>query len=319
MRDGPAYDNCTKVTDFCTVDQTVYGYTPNLGINVFYLAWFSLFFMVTIFQGLKYKSLWYNAWIATGAAGELAGYGGRVAMHFNPWNKNAFMDQIAALIFSPSFFAAAIYLTLKHMVRAVGPEYSPIPASLYAWGFIVCDLISLLLQAAGGGVAAGANDDKTSAAGGHIMLAGIVFQVITFTTLYLLVACVAFKMYKNRANLKVEVLEMLRSRDFKIFAGGIFIASLAIYIRCVYRIAELAGGWANHIMRDEVDYIVLDGAMCSIAVCALCVSHPGMFFKSMLTKNYPAVGGLNQKTASEVSTPLASGVPSPGEKNGLDV
>jgi hypothetical protein len=42
-------------------------------------------------------------------------------------------------------------------------------------------------------------------------------------------------------------------RGFKIFAWGIFIASVGVYIRCIYRIAEQAG-WKNKIMQDEISF-----------------------------------------------------------------
>lgn len=91
------------------------------------------------------------------------------------------------------------------------------------------------------------------------MLAGIVFQVATFTFLYCLAGAFIFNLRRGMSTLSPEVREVLLGKDFKIFLGGIFAASLAIYVRCVYRIAELATGWANEIMRNEAEFIVLDG------------------------------------------------------------
>ena len=158
-----------------------------------------------------------------------------------------------------SFLAAALYLTLKHIVRDVGPQYSLIKPKLYPYIFIACDIFSLLLQAIGGGVASSAEDEKTTDLGGNIMLAGIIFQVVTFTALYLLIALYLVKLKRNTSTLTTEAATLIQSRDFKIFVAGMFLASLFIFVRCVYRIAELAEGWANEIMRDEIGYIVLDG------------------------------------------------------------
>jgi hypothetical protein len=158
-----------------------------------------------------------------------------------------------------SFFAAAIYITLKHMVRAIGPQYSPLRASLYPWIFMSCDLFSLVLQAVGGALAATANTPSGSALGGHIMLAGIVFQVATFTFLYCLAGAFIFNLRRGTSTLTADASAVLLSKDFKIFVSGVFVASLAVYVRCVYRIAELATGWANQIMRNENEFIVLDG------------------------------------------------------------
>lgn len=203
-------------------------------------------------------------------------------MHSNAWNDAGFEMQICCLILAPSFFAAALYLTLKDMVRAIGPQFSPIKPRLYPWIFISCDLLSLILQGAGGGTAASANTTKVSDDGGHIMLAGIVFQVATFTFLYTLLALFIRNLRNGRQTMTESQLSVLHSRDFKVFAWGIFIASVGIYLRCIYRIAELAGGWENKIMRDEVSFYVLDGAMCVIAITALTFAYPGIWFKKVV-------------------------------------
>jgi hypothetical protein len=145
------------------------------------------------------------------------------------------------------------------MVRAIGPQFSPIKPIAYPWIFMLCDLFSLVLQAIGGGVASSANDSKTTSAGGNIMLAGIVFQVATFTFLYGLCVKFILNLKRNKATMTPEESTILHGKDFKIFALGMLVASIFIYIRCVYRIAELAEGWRNSIMRDEIGYIVLDG------------------------------------------------------------
>lgn len=91
------------------------------------------------------------------------------------------------------------------------------------------------------------------------MLAGIVFQVATFTFLYGLCVKFILNLKRNKATMTPEATAILHGKDFKIFALGMLVASIFIYIRCVYRIAELAEGWANSIMRDEIGYIILDG------------------------------------------------------------
>jgi hypothetical protein len=46
----------------------------------------------------------------------------------------------------------------------------------------------------------------------------------------------------------------------------------------VYRIPELTGGWGSELMRDEPEFIVLEGVMIVIAVGALTIFHPGYCF-----------------------------------------
>ncbi|KAL9109803.1 MAG: hypothetical protein Q9187_008122 [Circinaria calcarea] len=75
--------------------------------------------------------------------------------------------------------------------------------------------------------------------------------------------------------------EIMHNPRFKFFVSAIGVATVAILIRSIYRIPELSGGWANPIMRNEPDFIVLDGVMCAIATLFLTVFHPGYCFKPM--------------------------------------
>ncbi|CZR55029.1 related to phospholipid-translocating ATPase [Phialocephala subalpina] len=282
MSGSDPYHDCTSVSPECPVEATIYGYAPNLGANVFFCATFGLFLAANVLLPFKYKTWTYGSIIAVGALAEVIGYAGRVIMHGNAWSNAGFEMQICCLILAPSFFAAALYLTLKDMVRAIGPQYSPIKPKLYPWIFISCDILSLVLQAAGGATAASANTTKVSADGGHIMLAGIVFQVATFTFLYILLFLFIRNLRGNKHSQTVEQSAIMHDPKFKTFAWGMFIASVAIYLRCIYRIAELAGGWKNKIMQDEISFYVLDGAMVLIAVAAQTVAYPGVWFKPIV-------------------------------------
>jgi hypothetical protein len=282
------YQDCTSVSPECPVSGTIYGYAPNLAANAFFCAFFSLFLLANLLLPLKYKSWTYASILSLGALAEVIGYAGRILMHSNAWSPAGFEMQICCLILAPSFFAAAIYLNLKDIVRAIGPQFSLIKPQLYPWIFITCDLLSLILQAAGGGTAASANTTKMTDAGGRIMLAGIVFQVATFTALYFLAALFVRNLRANAHLLTPSQSAVLHDRNFKVFAWGIFGASVVVYVRCIYRIAELAGGWKNKIMRDEVSFYILDGAMVAIAVVALTVAYPEAFWRKVLEKGVGA-------------------------------
>lgn len=53
------------------------------------------------------------------------------------------------------------------------------------------------------------------------------------------------------------------------------IATVAILVRCSFRVAELSKGFSSSLANNEVMFMVLDGAMMSIAVIVLTVGHPG--------------------------------------------
>ncbi|KAL8779023.1 MAG: hypothetical protein Q9213_007138 [Squamulea squamosa] len=281
---GP-YDDCVDVTDFCVVSETIYGYRPNLGATSFFIAVFAACLGIQLFQGIRWRTWFYMGAMTLGCLGEVVGYVGRVLLHDNPWDGIGFQMQICCLIIAPSFFAAAIYLTLKHIVLTFGPEHSRIVPKWYTWIFIGCDLFSLILQGAGGGLAASADKQSTQDAGSHLMLAGIVWQVFTLIVFAALAGDFVLRASRARSSLTLAASELLRSTKFKLFSTGLIVSFLAILIRCVYRIAELAGGWKNDIMQNEAEFIVLEGVVIVVAVICQTAFHPGYCFPPMQLKN----------------------------------
>ena len=57
--------------------------------------------------------------------------------------------------------------------------------------------------------------------------------------------------------------------------AALAIATVAILIRCSFRVAELSKGFGSSIANNEVEFMVLDGAMMSIVVIVLTLGHPG--------------------------------------------
>lgn len=203
-------------------------------------------------------------------------------LHTNPWDGNGFDIQICCLIISPAFIAAGIYLNLKHIVLEVGPSFSRIRPKYYTWIFILCDFLSLVLQGAGGGIAATAiAGSSAQSTGNDLMMAGIVWQVITLLVFGVLVSDYAFRTSKNRANLTPSATALMSTLRFKLLIASLTLAFVTVFTRCVFRIGEMARGWANPIMRSQADFIALDGVMILIAVLCLTIFHPGYTFPEM--------------------------------------
>lgn len=259
-------------------------------------------------------------------------------LHNNPWDGNGFNVQICCLIIAPAFFAGAVYLTLKYFVIVVGREYSRIQPKYYTWVFCLCDLFSLVLQGSGGGIAATADTQNMQDVGNNLMMAGIVWQVFTLLVFGVIVADYVYRAWCQRNSWSQDTVNLVNSLQFKLFSAAMFLAFLTIFTRCVYRIAEMANGWANSIMQDEAGFIVLDGVyvlplllprstsddggfshypcvreshvltgpirMCLIAVLCLTIFHPGYFFKPMMTyKLDKKATKQSRKTMADVESP----------------
>lgn len=275
-------NNCTEVTPLCPVELTVYGYYPSLPANAFFAAWFAVLFFPNIALGVYYKTWSHLIALCLGCMTEAVGYGGRIMLYDNPWNKPGFQMQVVCLILGPAFNSAAIYVILKRIVQVFGPEYSLIKPERYTWIFIVCDVVSLVLQGTGGGMAATADTDiKKRDRGTNIMIVGICWQVFTLTVFAVVVAHYLWQRRRAiRAGhpLSTEARAVLTDKKFKLFVFGVASAFLAIYIRCVYRIPELTQGWGSKFMREEPSFIALEGAMIAYATLVQIGFHPGFCF-----------------------------------------
>ncbi|KAL8936617.1 MAG: hypothetical protein Q9216_004832 [Gyalolechia sp. 2 TL-2023] len=301
------YDDCTAVTELCVVEATTYGYRPDLGANIFFLVIFGVLGGIQLLQGFRWRTWTFVIAMALGCLTEVVGYIGRMLMNDNPWSSVGFNMQICCIIIAPAFYSAAIYLTLKHIVLTLGSQYSLLKPQWYTWIFIACDLLSLILQGAGGGIAASASSTSTQDIGSNLMLTGIVWQVVTLLVFAILAGDFILRVYRNRSNLTHSASEVLRNTKFMLFLGGLLLAYLGIEIRCTYRIAELAGGWGNDIMQNEVEFIILEGVMIVIAVMAVTAFHPGFCFPQMSqAKRVGSNGIVGEKDVSDRDSPDAA-------------
>jgi hypothetical protein len=55
----------------------------------------------------------------------------------------------------------------------------------------------------------------------------------------------------TRATISLEAQGLPADTKFQLFAAGLVLAFLTIFTGCCYRIAEMAGGWANPTIQNE--------------------------------------------------------------------
>ena len=283
----PDTSNCTEISVACPVEYTVYGYYPGIGPNAYAVAVFAVCFVVNIGLGWRYRQWTYMIAMSLACIVSAGGYGGRIGMHDNPWSSN-FEVQIVLLTIAPAFNSAAIYLMLKHIVLRFGPEWSRIKPKFYTYAFISADILALVLQGAGGGIAATADDDDPDMleAGDNLLIAGISWQVVTLAVFGAMIADFVFRRVRSPTPLSSKASQTWRDIKFRIFAGALALLYTMIIIRCIYRIAEMAGGWRNSIMQDESLFIGLDTVMMTIATLLQTFIHPGIFFPAIAEPHF---------------------------------
>jgi len=264
----------------CPVSESYYGYRPGLGANGALLALFSIALLLHTFQGSLHRTWGFLISMFFGNVAEIIGYAGRIMMWKNPFELNPFLIQICCLTIAPAFLCAGIYLCLARIVIVFGEDISRIKPKVYQYAFICCDFISLVLVGAGGGsasVRSQNNEDPTL--GNNLMLAGLSFQVFTLLVFILASLEYAFRVYRRQGEMNPIHAKLRSSFKVKGFLVALSFSTLLLFIRNVYRVVELAGGWGSKLMENQTLFIILEGVMVILAVLLLNAFHPGYCFE----------------------------------------
>ncbi|KAI1392152.1 RTA1-domain-containing protein [Hypoxylon trugodes] len=301
--------NITKVpfkdcnADICPYERSYYPYRIDLAPNAVFLAMFSislLGFLVTF--AVTRRGATFTIAMVLGLICEILGYAGRVMSWENQWSENGFLMQICCLTIAPAFLAAGLYLCIRRIVFAFGPENSRIPPKYYTRIFIPCDVISLLLQAAGGAIASIAfHNSKSSDNGDHIMIAGLAFQVITLFVFIILSLDFFINVLHRRRALGSSALSQdptliaLRgSWMFRLFLIALALSTLCIFWRSVFRVAELAKGFGGPLMARQDLFVGFEGVMITVSVFVLNIFHPALCFGDLMDRKFDADEGKRE-------------------------
>ena len=117
-------------------------------------------------------------------------------------------------------------------------------------------------------MASSESDGGDTAPGTHVMVAGIVFQLVSIT---IFVLCAADFI---RRTMRRRLLQSLMGSVVPLL-GAMVLSVLCIYIRSIYRTIELSQGWSGFLITHERYFVALDGAMMVVAVAIFNIVHPG--------------------------------------------
>ena len=113
------------------------------------------------------------------------------------------------------------------------------------------------------------------------MIAGLVFQV--FTLLLFICLSIDFGLRVRRRSEKLganaltqdpHLVAIRRSWPFKGFLIALGLATITVFWRCVFRVAELDEGWVGPVTFKQGLFIGFEGIMMVVTVAALAIFHP---------------------------------------------
>lgn len=209
---------------------------------------------------------------------EVVGYAFRsLSAKKNPYNVIYFVVQYFFIVTAPVFISASIYVCLSRLIdwaRSLGfAGRKWLRPKLILWIFIGADVVATVLQILGAaliGVSQSDKDYEKADKANTILLGGLAFQTGAFFIFLIL--------------LTAFTITLIRDHQFGSSLGGkrgffigLFIASILVAIRTVFRLAETSQGIYGELTNNEHYFIGLEFVPIVLAAFIIAWYHPGKY------------------------------------------
>jgi hypothetical protein len=243
----------------------IYGYTPLFQFALFATILFTLCLISHTIQLLRYKS-YYFITVPIGLVLEVLGYTFRCfSADQDPYSIIWFVLQYFFIVTAPVFLSAGIYAVLSVLINRVGRSYSTIPPKWVLGLFISSDVVTTIIQILGAALIGHAEAKSLNPnTGKNILLAGLCFQVFSFL-IFLILTTLFFK----------KAGKVVWQKGRRAFLVAFVIATLLVYLRTCFRLAETAQGVKKYLFTHEAYFAGLEFAPISVAVILFMGWHPG--------------------------------------------
>jgi hypothetical protein len=194
------------------------------------------------------------------------GYCGRIWSHFDRLSIGGFVIQAILILIAPALYAASIYMILGRIIRTLHAEHlSLVPVQWLTRIFVTGDVVAFTLQAGGGGIQAGGTLDLFLI-GEKVIIAGLFIQIAIFG--FFVATSVLFH-HRIRASPTSVVIQNVI--PWRRYLWVLYITSIIILIRSVFRVIEYLQGNGGYLISHEVFLYIFDTIlMAAVMVILLC-------------------------------------------------
>lgn len=239
-------------------ETTLYGSWFSKPGNMIFPIAFLLCLLYHLYILVRHRNYSVALFRGIGTLFEIIGYIDRCKLPLNPWNIDAFKLQLTMLILGPSLIAAALSISLKHMVIHYGAEASILKPRLYPWILLGLDVVSIAIQVVGAAVSS-SDDPETKDTATTILTLGVALQAANMLFCGGLMVLYWVRLRKDGGTQLCAGDALTKGKDqrleFSIYGSVV----AYVIVRCIYR-PELAGVWDGEVMQDESTLLILDGA-----------------------------------------------------------
>lgn len=208
---------------------------------------------------------------------QIIGYCARAVSHFHTTSTTLYAMQTLFVLLAPNLYAASIYMVLGRIIVFLrGEHLSVVPVRFLTKIFVMGDVLSFVLQGAGGGVMSSSGSANLLVVGQWIIVAGLCVQLLFFgafiITSMLFHTRISQQPTQEAENSKVRGFP----RDWRGLLFALYIASVLILIRSIYRVIEFAQGNSGYVISHEVFLYVFDATMMFLVMIVMNSFHPSV-------------------------------------------
>ncbi|OGE54784.1 hypothetical protein PENARI_c005G01303 [Penicillium arizonense] len=258
-------------------ENNIYGYNPSLPAAIIFIILFGASTAYHGYQLVKSRCMYFIPFLIGGVF-QIIGYICRAASHDNYSGISLYAIQTLLILLAPPLYAASIYMVLGRTVTYLHAEHlSLVPVKWMTKIFVTGDVFSFLLQCAGGGLmSAGSSMHET---GSNVTVGGLVIQLLFFGFFVVVTTVFHFRISRHPTSKSQTELGITRSqgwkqRNWSTILIGLYIVSVLILVRSVFRLVEYREGYSGYIMTHEVFMYIFDGLLMWIAMIVMNIYHP---------------------------------------------
>lgn len=256
-------------------DWSLWSYNPSLPLAIVATVLYTIATIHLTYLTCFRHRLWSFVTVPIAGLCLIVGYALRCYSTQQHQNIPIFATTQSLIVVAPVILAAGNYIVLGRLMRAVLPAtrrrvFGWFTPKKLTWVYICADICTLNIQSSGVSLASSVGwVGPTSETGIKILLGGLALQVFTFSTYLALL--VRFHMLAR--SLAIETAP----RGWFNVLKAVYISSVLIMLRCIYRMVEFTEGQGGYALTHEWLFWVFEGLFMIVALSIYSLWHPGKY------------------------------------------
>ncbi|KAL5000856.1 RTA1 like protein-domain-containing protein [Aspergillus recurvatus] len=263
-------------------DNSIYGYNPSIPAAAIFIVLFGISTGYHLHQLIKARALYFIPFVVGGVF-QILGYLFRILSHNHTNSIPLYALQTVLILLAPALYAASIYMVLGRLiVHLDAQEHSLVRVKWMTKIFVAGDVISFLMQCGGGGLMS-SDDTSTRQTGETITIIGLAVQIIFFG--FFLITALVFHIRINKAPTAISIETKthwrgnVTARNWVTLLLAMYVVSVLILVRSVFRMVEFINGYGGYIMSHEVFIYIFDAVLMVVVMAVLNFWHPSFVIR----------------------------------------